>query len=159
MPISVLAIIVAAVLAATQQPLAAATQDASTARGRAEATSPANEVRGSGDLLWLIDRDRRNLGVEYQQILKALDASKVPRVAEAQAIAMRFMFKNGGLLAEERATVVGLLRLGRDFRPLASNGDLVWVVRISHLWLGVTQELWIGTTSGDVHAMLPVVER
>ena len=75
----------------------------------APADPRAQELRDADDVLWLLDRDRRNLSGEYQRIL--------------------------------------------------SRGDLVWVVRISHFWLGVTQEMWIGSASGEVRAMLPVDER
>ena len=119
----------------------------------------AQELRDADDVLWLLDRDRRNLSVEYQHILTVLDASKVPNADSARDIAIRFMLAHGGLRAEEGPKVVGLLRIGRDLPPFASRGDLVWVVRISHWWLGVTQEMWIGSASGEVWAMLPVDER
>ena len=116
----------------------------------------AQELRDADDLLWLLARDRRNLSAEYQRILTALDASKVPNADRAGDIAIRFKLAHGGLLAEEGPKVVGLLRIGRDLPPFAARGDLVWVVRISHSWLGVTQEMWIGSASGEVRAMLPV---
>lgn len=107
------------------------------------------------DLRWLIRHDRRTLGAEYQASLAALAASKVPTAEEARAIALRFKLTHGGLLAEEGARVVSLLRIGRDLPPLARQGDLVWVVRISHFWLGVTQEVWVGSASGEVRSMPP----
>ena len=116
----------------------------------------AQELRDADDVLWLLDRDRRNLGGEYQRIRTVLDASKVPNADSARDIAIRFMLAHGGLRAEEGPKVVGLLRSGRDLPPFANRGDLVWVVRISHMWLGVTQEMWIGSASGEVRAMLPV---
>jgi hypothetical protein len=119
----------------------------------------AQELRDADDVLWLLDRDRRNLSGEYQRILTVLDASKVPNADRARDIAIRFKLAHGGLRAEEGPKVVGLLRIGRDLPPFASRGDLVWVVRISHWWLGVTQEMWIGSASGEVRAMLPVDER
>ena len=119
----------------------------------------AQELRDADDVLWLLDRDRRNLSAEYQRILTVLDASKVPNADRARDIAIRFKLAHGGLRAEEGPKVVGLLRIGRDLPPFASRGDLVWVVRISHSWLGVTQEMWIGSASGEVRAMLPVDER
>jgi len=119
----------------------------------------AQGLRDADDVLWLLDGDRRNLSVEYQHFLTVLDASKVPNAARAQDIAIRFKLAHGGLRAEEGPKVVGLLRIGRDLPPFASRGDLVWVVRISHWWLGVTQEMWIGSASGEVRTMLPVDER
>ena len=108
----------------------------------------AQELRDADDVLWLLDRDRRNLSAEYQRILTVLDASKVPNADRARDIAIRFKLAHGGIRAEEGPKVVGLLRIGRDLPPFASKGDLVWVVRISHSWLGVTQEMWIGSASG-----------
>lgn len=122
-------------------------------------TLRAQELRDADDVLWLLDRDRRSLSAEYQRILTVLDASKVPNAARAQDIAIRFKLAHGGLRAEEGPKVIGLLRIGRDLPPFASRGDLVWVVRISHSWLGVSQEMWIGSASGEVRAMLPVDER
>lgn len=117
------------------------------------------DLRSAEDLLWLIDRDRRTLGAEYRAVLDQLAAGKVATAEDARAIAIRFKLTHGGLLAEEGARVVGLLRLGRDLPPLARQGDLVWVVRVSHAWLGVTQEMWIGSATGEVRAMAPVDAR
>jgi hypothetical protein len=114
-----------------------------------------SDLRSTEDLRWLIDHDRRTLGAEYRAILDALAAGKVPTAEDARAIALRFKLTHGGLLAEEGASVVSLLRIGRDLPPLARQGDLVWVVRISHFWLGVTQEVWIGSASGEVRSMPP----
>jgi hypothetical protein len=114
-----------------------------------------SDLRSAEDLLWLVDHDRRTLGTEYQGILDALVAGKVPTAEDARAIALRFKLTHGGLLAEEGARVVSLLRIGRDLPPLARKGDLVWVVRVSHSWLGVTQEMWIGSATGEVRSMPP----
>ena len=38
----------------------------------------------------------------------------------------------------------------------AASGDLVWVVRYSILGSGVSQEMWISSTTGAVRTMLPV---
>ena len=111
--------------------------------------------RDPDDLLWLLDRDRQALSVEYQRVLEALDAGKVPDTDTAEDVAVRFTRARGGLLAEEVPRVVGLLRMGRDVE-FARAGDLVWVVRLSRLSLGVTQELWVGSATGEVRAMLPV---
>ena len=119
----------------------------------------AQELRDADDVLWLLARDRRNLSAEYQRILTVLDASKVPNADRARDIAIHFKLAHGGIRAEEGPKVVGLVRIGRDLPPFASRGDLVWVVRISHWWLGVTQEMWIGSASGEVRTMLPADER
>src|SRR3972149_11150290 len=108
----------------------------------------AQELRDADDVLWLLDRDRRNLSAEYKRILAVLDAAKLPNADRARDIAIRFKLAHGGLRAEEGPKVVALLRIGRDLPPFASRGDLVWVVRISHWWLGAPQEMWIGSGSG-----------
>jgi hypothetical protein len=86
--------------------------------------SAAGSVRAE-DLRWLIGHDRRTLGAEYRAILDAPAAGKVPTAEDARTIALRFRLTHGGLLAEEGATVVSLLRIGRDLPPLARQGDLV----------------------------------
>lgn len=51
--------------------------------------------------------------------------------------------------------VVGLVRLGVDVAGFATSGDLVWVVQIEHAARGVTQEVWVSSTTGAVRTMLP----
>src|SRR3972149_4701265 len=113
------------------------------------------ELRDSDDLLWALDRDSQSLGQELQRIRKALETSKVPSPERAIDEAIRFMFAQGGILAEEHVKVIGLFRLGIDAVQFSSKGDLVWVVRVSHLFQGVTKEMWISSTTGVVRSMLP----
>ena len=61
----------------------------------------------------------------------------------------------GGLLAEEGASVVALVRVGVEISGFAQRGDLIWVVRIVHMWHGVTQEMWISSTTGAIRSVLP----
>jgi hypothetical protein len=113
-------------------------------------------LKDSNDLLWALALERQNLGTDLQQMLKALDASSIPDMKAAEGAAIRFTLANGGLLAEETIRVVALLRLGRDVLPFARRGTLVWVVRTSHVALGVTQEVWVSSETGEVRATLPV---
>ena len=119
-------------------------------------TLPGDGMQDSHDLLWLLGSDRKNLGSDYQQVLDSLEDSKVPTVERAENEAIRFKLASGGLLAEESVAVVGLLRIGVELPAFANSGDLVWVVRISHQVRGVTQEMWISSTTGAVRTMLPM---
>jgi len=155
--LKLLAVLMALAALATPHRLpAASADDARTTSGPVDSGLKPQELRDADDMLWLLDRDRRTLSGDYQRMVKVLDASRVPNADRARDIALRFKLTHGGLLAEEGAKVVGLLRIGRDLPPFSSRGDLVWVVRISHWWLGVTQEMWIGSATGEVRTMLPV---
>jgi len=121
-------------------------------RARA-ATGPA--LSSGDDLLPLLTRDRQTLSLEYRRLLQGLERSRVPSVESAEHAAIRHQLASGGVLAEEATAVVALLRSGVDVPSFANKGDLVWVVRISHIVWGVTQELWISSTTSDIRAMLP----
>jgi hypothetical protein len=118
--------------------------------------SPSHGMQDINDLLWLLGSDRQNLSSYCQQVLDSLEDSKVPTVEKAEDEAIRFKLASGGLLAEEGVAVVGLLRIGVELPTFANSGDLVWVVRISHQFRGVTQEMWISSTTGAVRTMLPM---
>ena len=126
--------------------------------------APADRARGAtgpalpsgDDLLPLLSRDRQALSLEYQRLLQGLASSRVPTVERAEHAAIRYKLASGGVLAEEATAVVALLRIGVDVPSFANKGDLVWVVRVSHMVWGVTQELWISSTTSEVRAMLPV---
>lgn len=113
------------------------------------------ELHDADDLLWLLETDRRRLGAEVRLALDRLDASRVATVEQATTAALRFRLAHGGLPAEEGARVVALLRMGTDVPAFAVRGDLVWVVRFSHMVHGVTQEVWISAGTGEIRAMLP----
>ena len=113
-------------------------------------------LRSSHDLLWLPTiTDRQNLEIGLRRLLETLDKSKVPTAEKAEWAALGAKLKAGGLLAEEGARVIGLVRLGVDVAEFATSGDLVWVVQIEHSVRGVTQEVWVSSTTGAVRTMLP----
>ena len=129
---------------------------ATTGAQPAPARPPVPTLRSAHDLLWLLEvADRRTLAVEFQRLLETLAQSKVPTAEEAKTVALWTKVRAGGLLAEEGARVVGLLRLGVDVVDFAASGGLVWVVRIEHMRRGITQEVWVSATSGAVRTMLP----
>lgn len=114
------------------------------------------------DYLWLFDEDRVEKSSSGKQLKERLSGSRVPGVTEASRIAAEYRHRRGGVTAQESSGVVALLRLGRDARGLGKTGDFVWVVRFIHLGGtarqvvgGVTQELWIGASTGEVRAVLP----
>jgi hypothetical protein len=121
---------------------------------------PAARDRDPNDLLALLAvRDRSKLAAEERALLDKLGKEKVPNPDAAENVATGYKVKNGGLLAEEGTKVVGLLRLGADVPEFARGGDLIWVVRFTHVFRGVTQEMWVSSTTGAVRAMLPTQEK
>lgn len=117
---------------------------------------PAN-LQSIHDLLWLPKTaDRQQLDAGLRRLLETLDTSRVPTGERAEGVALGAKLKAGGVLAEEGARVVGLVRLGVDVPGFAPRGDLVWVVLIEHAVHGVTQEVWVSSTTGAVRAMLPM---
>lgn len=120
-------------------------------------SAPAVGLRSIHDLLWLSRiADRHNLDADLRGLLERLDKSRVPTAEKAAGVALGAKLKAGGLLAEEGPRVVGLVRLGVDVAEFAASGDLVWVVQIEHGVRGVTQEVWVSSTTGAVRAMLPL---
>jgi hypothetical protein len=141
---------------AYRQALPADTSDSDKRATQQAVVPPGDEMRDNHDLLWLLGSDPENLSSDYRQVLDSLENSQVPTVEKAENEAIRFKLASGGLLAEESVAVVGLLRIGVELPTFANSGDLVWVVRISHQFRGVTQEMWISSTTGAVRTMLPI---
>jgi hypothetical protein len=145
-----LSILVVAVLAIGPTGPATPTQKTGKAR-------PQAELRDPHDLLGLLKAgDPGTNSPSYKDLVKRLEKGKVPTTRKAEEAAIAHKLKHGGLLAEEGAKVEALLRIAVDVPDFASSGDLVWVVRISHLARGVTQEMWISSTTGAIRTMLPV---
>ena len=121
-----------------------------------EVGAPAT-LRDPSDYLWLVNvPDPKQLAVDLQEMRLRLEKSKVGTVESAKSLALHHKLTAGrGLLAEEGASVVGLLRVGVEVPAFAKRGDLIWVVRIVHMWHGVTQEMWISSTTGAIRSMLP----
>lgn len=126
-------------------------------RAQENPTSPPADLRSLDDWLWLAQLpDDAQLDTGLRAAREQLRASRVPSVDEAQRLAIGYKLeKCGGVLAEEGAKVVGLLMLGVNLPGVARKGDFVWVVRFSALPRGVTQEIWVGSTSGGAKCMLP----
>jgi hypothetical protein len=115
-----------------------------------------SDVRDPSDLLWLLSvSDRSTLSIPYQRQLEKLGESKLPTAEMAKNAALGYKSTYGGLLAEEGAAVIELVPLGVDIPGFAESGDLIWVVQCFHQFKGMTQELWISSTTGEVKAMLP----
>jgi hypothetical protein len=122
-----------------------------------EQSGQARVLHPMWDLLWMIDHDREHMSLELRRTLEALDASRVPGIAEARQAALHF---RPPLSALEGYQVVGLIRIGREVPKFAKQGDLVWIVNAYQVdQFGVTQELWISSTTGQVRAMLPLRDK
>ena len=116
-----------------------------------------DSLRRIDDYLWLVrSPDEARMSPELGTIREKLKGSKVPSIDEAVSVAHGYKLgKCGGVLEEEQGYVVGLLRVGIDLPAVARKGDFVWVVRFSHLDRGVTQEVWVGSSSGQAKCLLP----
>jgi hypothetical protein len=118
------------------------------------------DAKDVDDLLSLLSvRDRKSLNITLQRELEKLERSRIPTVDKAKEIAIGHKLKSGGVLAEERAKVIGLIRLGVDVPDFARASDLIWIVRFAHLSRGITQEMWINSTTAKVRATLSVPEK
>lgn len=94
------------------------------------------------------------------KIRKELSRNKVKEPGAAVGVALDYKMRHGGgTLAEEGENVVALIRIGRKVDGFADKGDLIWIV-----WFGtggavipggITQALWISSTTGKVRAVLP----
>ncbi len=100
------------------------------------------------DSLWLYNRDQDG------DSLKQLRLSKVPTFEKAEGIAVATKLKHGGVLAQERWGVVGLIRLGVDVSDFASKGDFVWIIRFVDFGR-TTQEAWVSSSTGNVKCDCP----
>jgi hypothetical protein len=99
-------------------------------------------------------------GVDESQppawLSEQLAKAKVPTLRDAEKVAFKAVPPTSGIYdAVSRNDVVGVLQLGRKVAKFGEQGDLVWVARVTRLGGGVTQELWISSTTGEVRMMLP----
>jgi hypothetical protein len=126
--------------------------------GRTQKPAAAPEPKDGDDFRWLLDRakDRDGLDPFYKAILEKLEKSKIPTVDRAKGVAVEYKRKSEGLDAREGWKVVGLLRIGINVADFADSGDLIWVVRFSLQGAGLSQEMWINSTTGAIRTMLPV---
>jgi hypothetical protein len=101
---------------------------------------------------------RGPLASHRQETEQGLANTAVPNAEQARKAALAHVNAVQGAPAEQRAHVVSLVRMGTDIPSFAQKGDFVWIVRLTSLWTpgGVTQELWISSTTGAVHAVLPM---
>ena len=115
------------------------------------------EARNVLDFLWLLDApDKRKLTDDQRDVLRRLDKSKVPTVAEAEKAATKYKLKADGLLAEEGSKVTGLVPLGVDVADFAKRGELIWIVQFRMFRHGaLTQEVWVSSSTGATRAMFP----
>jgi hypothetical protein len=109
------------------------------------------------DFLWLLDApDKSKLTDDQRDVLRRLDKSKVPTVAEAEKAATQYKLKADGLLAEEGSRVTGLVPLGVDVPDFARRGELIWIVQFRMFRHGaLTQEVWVSSSTGATRAMFP----
>jgi hypothetical protein len=115
------------------------------------------EARNVLDFLGLLDApDKSKLTDDQRDVLKRLDKSKVPTVAEAEKVATQYKVKADGLLAEEGSKVTGLVPLGVDVADFAKRGELIWIVQFRMFGHGaLTQEVWVSSSTGATRAMFP----
>jgi hypothetical protein len=129
--------------------------------GRTQKPAAAPEAKHGDDFRWLLDRakDRDGLDPYYKAMLEKLEKGKVPTADQANRVALEYKLRSGGLDAREGSKVIGLLRVGINVADFAESGDLIWVVRFSLLGAGLSQEMWISSTTGAIRTMLPVQKK
>jgi hypothetical protein len=88
-------------------------------------------------------------------LAEKLAKTKVPTVKDARQIAAEKVRPTAHIYdAITMSNVVGIFELGRKVAKFGEEGDLVWVVRFVRKG-GVTQELWISSSTGEVRMLLP----
>ena len=115
------------------------------------------KARNVLDFLWLLDApDKSKLTDDQRDVLRRLEKSKVPTVAEAKKAATQYKVKADGLLAEEGSKVTGLVPLEVDVPDFAKRGELIWIVQFRIFRHGaLTQEVWVSSSTGATRAMFP----
>jgi hypothetical protein len=126
--------------------------------GRTQKPAAAPEPKDRDDFRWLLNSANGRDGLDrfYMAMLEKLEKSKVPTARKAKSVAIEHKLNSGGLDAREGVKVVGLLRIDITVPDFADSGDLIWVVRFSILGSGVSQEMWISSTTGAIRTMLPL---
>jgi hypothetical protein len=118
-----------------------------------EANSPRN-------YLWVVQNQnyRGPLLGQRQETLQALAHGTIGTTEQAKHAALDYIAKHPGAPAAERAQVVGLVKMGLDVPSFAHKGEYVWIIRFTSPRTagGITQELWVNSTTGQVHAVLPL---
>jgi len=88
-------------------------------------------------------------------LAEKLAKTKVPTMKEARQIAAEKVRPTAHIYdAITLTSVVGIFELGRKVAKFGEEGDFVWVVRFVRKG-GVTQELWISSSTGEVQMLLP----
>src|SRR5262245_32841046 len=88
-------------------------------------------------------------------LAEQLAKAKVPTVKDVRRIAAEKVQPTAYIYdAITMTNVVGIFKLGRKVAKFGEEGDLVWVVRFVRKG-GITQELWISSSTGEVRMLLP----
>ena len=125
---------------------------------RTQKPAAAPKPKDHDDFRWLLNSAKGRDGLDrfYKAMLEKLEKSKVPTAKKAKSVAIEYKLNSGGIDAREGVKVIGLLRIDITVPDFADSGDLIWVVRFSILGSGVSQEMWISSTTGAIRNMLPV---
>ena len=88
-------------------------------------------------------------------LAEKLAKTKVPTVREARQISGEKVRPTERIYdAITMTSVVGIFELGRKVAKFGEEGDLIWVVRFIRKG-GITQELWISSSTAEVRMLLP----
>lgn len=110
--------------------------------------------RSMAELLWVFDEEEAEKETAVH-IRKVLSETKVRTPIEARGFATGYKSQNRVILANERAEVLGLIRLGRNVKDVGEKGDYIWIVHYQFGATSVTEEFWINSATGKVHSVLP----
>ncbi|RIK74511.1 MAG: hypothetical protein DCC67_16515 [Planctomycetota bacterium] len=86
---------------------------------------------------------------------ETLAQSRVPTAEDAAKLAIDELNATVGIDARESWEATGLFRLGRDAPGFASDGDLIWEVRVSRMLAGVSAVIWVSTSTAEARVLFP----
>jgi hypothetical protein len=92
---------------------------------------------------------------ETKRVAAQLAKSRVPTSKQAAEVALQTFVKKPGLDAREMWGVSGLYRLGLDVPDFGAAGDLIWEVRISRDFAGVSGVIWVSSSTGATRLLFP----
>lgn len=84
-----------------------------------------------------------------KDVFSALARSKVKTEEEARQLALAWLVKNHGLLAEESLQVSGLHRASRRAGGYAEGGNWIWEVRVTEFGMMLSGVIVIDSATGD----------
>ena len=121
-----------------------------------------SDAEPTDNYLWLLSDDGPPPSRTAARLRDQLGKCRVADIEQAEKVAYRYRFSQGGCYADERLEVAALVGLARTAPGFGDKGDFVWIVndrRYGHVtdtsYGGIQQCLWISATTAEVIAVLP----